>query len=129
MKTDSSKRGSSVGRTRIMHHDSRLTTTAPSDRFELRQMTFTGGIDFTPEGEEMLAPSRYVGEPSPEIDEAWNAIIGGESHYFSVSETEAKALWDADWEKYRDRIRGGWTGTYVHFVSRYLLLANFAAKA
>lgn len=92
-------------------------------------MTFTGGIDFTPEGEEMLAPSRYVGEPSPEIDEAWNAIIGGESHYFSVSETEAKALWDADWEKYRDRIRGGWTGTYVHLVSRYLILTNIFAKS
>ncbi|KIN09126.1 hypothetical protein OIDMADRAFT_23838 [Oidiodendron maius Zn] len=87
----------------------------PPHIFELTQTTFTGGVDFTPEGEEVLGQSLYVGEPSPEIDVAWNAIIGGESHYFSVSEAEAKQLWGMDWEKYRDRIRGGWTGTLDMF--------------
>ncbi|EUC26853.1 hypothetical protein COCCADRAFT_113195 [Bipolaris zeicola 26-R-13] len=83
----------------------------PSQVFELTQTVFTGGVDFTPDGEEVLGPSRYVGEPSPEIDAAWDAIIGGESHYFSVSEDEAVKLWGKDFERYRDRIRGGWTGT------------------
>ncbi|PQE29314.1 hypothetical protein CJF30_00004345 [Rutstroemia sp. NJR-2017a BBW] len=84
---------------------------APSHIFELIKTTFTGGVDFTPEGVEVLHPSLYVGEPSTEIDEAWNAIIGGESHYFSVSEDEAKKLWGDESDRYRDRIRGGWTGT------------------
>lgn len=86
-------------------------TIAPSETFELTQKIFTGGVDFSPNGEEILGPSDYVGEPSPQIDAAWDAIIGGESHYFSVSEQEAIALWGRDADKYRDRIRGGWTGT------------------
>ncbi|PQE15531.1 Tat pathway signal sequence protein [Rutstroemia sp. NJR-2017a WRK4] len=87
----------------------------PSHIFELIKTTFTGGVDFTPEGVEVLHPSLYVGEPSTEIDEAWNAIIGGESHYFSVSEDEAKKLWGDESDRYRDRIRGGWTGTLDMF--------------
>ncbi|TGO43675.1 hypothetical protein BOTNAR_1481g00030 [Botryotinia narcissicola] len=87
----------------------------PSQTFELIQTRFSGGVDFTPEGVEVLAPSLYVGEPSPEIDEAWNAIIGGESHYFSISEDEARSLWGTESDRYRDRIRGGWTGTLDMF--------------
>ncbi|KAF5868413.1 putative tat pathway signal sequence protein [Botrytis fragariae] len=87
----------------------------PSETFKLIQTRFTGGVDFSPEGIEVLAPSIYVGEPSLEIDEAWNAIIGGESHYFSVSEEEARRLWGTESDRYRDRIRGGWTGTLDMF--------------
>ncbi|KAH9207799.1 hypothetical protein DL95DRAFT_313013 [Leptodontidium sp. 2 PMI_412] len=87
----------------------------PSQAFKLIQTRFTGGVDFSPEGIEVLAPSFYVGEPSLEIDEAWNAIIGGESHYFSVSEDEARRLWGTESDRYRDRIRGGWTGTLDMF--------------
>ncbi|TGO44240.1 hypothetical protein BCON_0565g00040 [Botryotinia convoluta] len=87
----------------------------PSETFKLIQTRFTGGVDFSPKGIEVLAPSMYVGEPSLEIDEAWNAIIGGESHYFSVSEDEARRLWGAESDRYRDRIRGGWTGTLDMF--------------
>ncbi|KAH9207797.1 hypothetical protein DL95DRAFT_313065 [Leptodontidium sp. 2 PMI_412] len=87
----------------------------PSRIIELIQTTFTGGVDFTPEGVEVLHPSPYVGEPSATIDEAWNTIIGGESHYFSIAEDEAKKLWGAEFERYRDRIRGGWTGTFDMF--------------
>lgn len=34
---------------------------------------------------------RYVGEPSPEIDENWQRLIG--KRYFSISEEEAKRAW------------------------------------
>jgi hypothetical protein len=74
-------------------------------------VVFTGGVDFDSKGDEILGPSDYVGEPSPEIDAAWNAIIGGEGHYFSVSEQEALELWGVDYDRFRDRIHGGWTGT------------------
>ncbi|KUL81715.1 hypothetical protein ZTR_09659 [Talaromyces verruculosus] len=94
----------------------------PSNVFELVQTTFTGGVNFTPEGEEVLGPSVYVGEPGPEIDEAWNAIIGGESHYFSISEAEAKQLWGPSYEKYRDRGHGGWTGTLDLFHCLHCLV-------
>ncbi|KAL2060609.1 hypothetical protein VTL71DRAFT_9250 [Oculimacula yallundae] len=83
----------------------------PAETFELTQRVFTGGVDFSPDGTEVLGFSEYVGEPTPEIDAAWNAIIGGESHYFSISEEEAVTLWGTNYDKYRDRIRGGWTGT------------------
>ncbi|CAA9966493.1 DUF3328 domain containing protein [Pyrenophora teres f. maculata] len=87
----------------------------PSDIFQLTQRVFSGGVDFNSMGEEILGPSDYVGEPSPEIDAAWNAIIGGEGHYFSVSEAEAVELWGADYERFRDRSHGGWTGTLDMF--------------
>ncbi|RDW64609.1 hypothetical protein BP6252_10260 [Coleophoma cylindrospora] len=101
----------------------------PSDMFELVQRTFTGGVDFTPEGVEVLAPSLYVGEPTPEIDEAWNAIIGGESHYFSVSEVEAIELWGSESDRYRDRIRGGWTGTLDLFHCLHCLVCQSTKKS
>ncbi|EMD91266.1 hypothetical protein COCC4DRAFT_155203 [Bipolaris maydis ATCC 48331] len=84
---------------------------APADIFELTQTVFTGGVDFTPDGEEILGPSLYVGEPSPEIDAAWDAIIGGRTHYFSISKEEAVALWGKDAHRYKDRPQGGFTGT------------------
>ncbi|CZT46500.1 uncharacterized protein RSE6_06934 [Rhynchosporium secalis] len=90
-------------------HEEQVIT--PSEMFEITQKVFTGGVDFGPDGTETLGFSEYVGEPTPEIDAAWDAIIGGESHYFSISEEEAVKLWGVNYEKYRDRIRGGWTGT------------------
>ncbi|KAI1849964.1 hypothetical protein JX266_004343 [Neoarthrinium moseri] len=93
------------------HGFSEEQVVTPSDIFELTRRVFTGGVDFSPDGTEILGHSNYVGEPTAEIDAAWNAIIGGESHYFSISEEEAVTLWGADSNKYRDRIRGGWTGT------------------
>ncbi|KAH7551963.1 hypothetical protein BM1_08825 [Bipolaris maydis] len=87
---------------------------APADIFELTQTVFTGGVDFTPDGEEILGPSLYVGEPSPEIDAAWDAIIGGRTHYFSISKEEAVALWGKDAHRYKDRPQGGFTGTPLY---------------
>ncbi|TGO83121.1 hypothetical protein BPOR_0699g00030 [Botrytis porri] len=107
--TSTTRRDSPLGSTESGFIEELIVT--PSETFELIQTRFTGGVDFTPEGIEVLAPSKYVGEPSLEVDEAWNAIIGGESHYFSVSEDEARSLWGTESDRYRDRIRGGWTGT------------------
>ena len=47
---------------------------------ELEQVTFTGGPSFTPNGT-MYIPHppkvQYVGEPRPEIDDAWEELTSG----------------------------------------------------
>jgi hypothetical protein len=49
---------------------------------------------------------RYFGEPSPEIDENWNKLIG--TRYFSISE-EAKSVWPDTYSDYVDQLQGGYT--------------------
>ena len=44
---------------------------------KLEEVTFTGTPMFTENGTMSMPPSPYVGEPSPEIDEAWDALISG----------------------------------------------------
>ncbi|KAF2098242.1 hypothetical protein NA57DRAFT_77034 [Rhizodiscina lignyota] len=48
----------------------------------------------------------YTGEPSPEIDAAWLALVGGRD--FLISEEEAKALWTSDYELHWDNAKGGY---------------------
>jgi hypothetical protein len=53
----------------------------------------------------------YVGQPSHEIDSAWEELFWG--RYFSISEEEAKDLWGADYRIYHDAVRTGYTGGSV----------------
>lgn len=69
-------------------------------------------MEFAEDGTESLvfAPGEpvYVGEPSDEIDQAWSKLLDG--RYFSISESEAKAMWQDDYMRYRDNMKGGFTG-------------------
>jgi hypothetical protein len=50
---------------------------------------------------------RYVGEPTPELDDNWRRLV---SHrYFSISEEEAKRAWGEKRRRYVDENRGGYT--------------------
>ncbi len=49
----------------------------------------------------------YVGEPSKELDEAWNKLI--EWRYFSISEKEAKTMFPDSYHEYVDQLQGGYT--------------------
>lgn len=53
---------------------------------------------------------RYVGEPSPEIDENWQRLIG--KRYFSISEEEAKRAWGDRRHEFVDQNMGGYTAGY-----------------
>lgn len=80
----------------------------------IEQKRFTGGVEFTENGELFLidvpGEPAYVGEPNGDIDEAWHHILDG--RYFSLSEREAKNLWGKDYDIYRDHAMGGFTGVY-----------------
>ena len=83
--------------------------------FDIRQIKFDGGVRFDDlSGDESLVHASdepiYVGEPGPEIDQAWESLVEG--RYFSISEDEAKRLWGKDYEIYRDLHKGGFTGGY-----------------
>lgn len=49
----------------------------------------------------------YFGQPSPEIDDNWQRLIG--SRYFSLSEEEAKRVWPDKYKDYVDELEGGYT--------------------
>lgn len=49
----------------------------------------------------------YFGEPSPELDQNWEKLIG--DRYFSVSEEEAKSVWRDTYHDYVDQLQGGYT--------------------
>jgi hypothetical protein len=50
---------------------------------------------------------RYFGEPSREIDNNWEELIG--RRYFSISKEEAKGVWGEKYREYVDQLRGGYT--------------------
>ncbi|KAH8760345.1 hypothetical protein F5883DRAFT_425813, partial [Diaporthe sp. PMI_573] len=50
--------------------------------------------------------AQYVGVPSPEIDHAWEQLVGG--RYFLITEDEAKATWGAEYKDYWSQARGGY---------------------
>ena len=97
----------------------RLVTTAlnvePSRAYiERREMTFNGGPVFSPNWTYYVPnpdPVKYVGEPSPAIDDAWEELIGG--RYFLVTKEEAKDALrfdypDMDVQQLWNPIRGGY---------------------
>jgi hypothetical protein len=53
---------------------------------------------------------RYVGEPSHEIDENWQRLIG--KRYFSISEEEARRAWGDKRHEFVDQNMGGYTAGY-----------------
>lgn len=81
---------------------------------QVEQRKFTGGVEFTENGELFLidAPGErvYVGQPNGDIDEAWHNLLDG--RYFSLSEDEAKSIWGDGYEIYRDQAVGGFSGGY-----------------
>ncbi|SCV37166.1 uncharacterized protein FFFS_05530 [Fusarium fujikuroi] len=56
---------------------------------------------------------RYVGEPSHEIDENWQRLIG--KRYFSISEEEAKRAWGDRRQEFVDQNMGGYTAGFDMF--------------
>jgi hypothetical protein len=83
----------------------------------LEQVRFTGSPEFDEHGRMYHKPwdpntpwpenVRYFGEPSPQIDENWNKLIG--MRYFSISEEEAKSVWPDTYSDYIDQLQGGYT--------------------
>jgi len=83
----------------------------------LEQVRFAGSPQFSSNGtmsHKPFDPSiswpenvHYFGEPSPEIDENWEKLIG--FRYFSISEEEAKCVWRDDYHEYVDQLQGGYT--------------------
>ncbi|KAK2595877.1 hypothetical protein N8I77_013669 [Diaporthe amygdali] len=76
---------------------------------ETERRTFTGapairrnGTVYVPHQDSV----RYVGAPSPEIDHAWEQLVGG--RYFLITEEEAKATWGTDYRDYWSEARGGY---------------------
>lgn len=53
----------------------------------------------------------YTGDPTPEIDDAWEVLKGG--RYFSITEDEAKELWGDGYMEFEDKTFGGFTAGYV----------------
>ncbi|KAF7194425.1 hypothetical protein HII31_04230, partial [Pseudocercospora fuligena] len=84
----------------------------PPNLYEIEQRRFTGGIRFLSDGSKSLMLDAgepvYVGDPSPEIDRAWDELV--EARYWSISRDEAKMLWGVGFERYRDHLKGGYTG-------------------
>ncbi|KXT15673.1 hypothetical protein AC579_6114 [Pseudocercospora musae] len=89
----------------------------PPELYEIEHRRFTSSVGFHSDGTEFLIqePSEpvYVGEPSPEIDGAWEELV--HDRYWSISESEAKSLWGVGYEMYRDEVKGGWTGGFDTF--------------
>ncbi|EWG41480.1 hypothetical protein FVEG_03591 [Fusarium verticillioides 7600] len=56
---------------------------------------------------------RYVGEPSHEIDENWQRLIG--KRYFSISEEEARRAWGNKRHEFVDQNMGGYTAGFDMF--------------
>lgn len=56
---------------------------------EIEMKRFTADLDWDKDGNlhavEIPGAKKYVGEPSPEIDANWEALIPGESHRESLS--------------------------------------------
>ncbi|KAF5627486.1 hypothetical protein F52700_8412 [Fusarium sp. NRRL 52700] len=57
--------------------------------------------------------AQYVGEPSHEIDENWQRLIG--KRYFSISEDEAKRAWGDRRREFVDQNMGGYTAGFDMF--------------
>lgn len=50
---------------------------------------------------------QYVGDPSPEIDRHWDALV--ENQYFWISAADAKDSWGPDyWKYWRDQETGAY---------------------
>ncbi|KAF4336145.1 Tat pathway signal sequence [Fusarium beomiforme] len=56
---------------------------------------------------------RYVGEPSHELDENWQRLIG--KRYFSISDEEAEKIWGDRRHEYVDQNMGGYTAGFDVF--------------
>ncbi|KAJ7434949.1 hypothetical protein FB451DRAFT_1465929, partial [Mycena latifolia] len=70
---------------------------------------YRGTPQFDAEGNQYInylpGEVRYVGPPSPEIDEAWNQLT--KYRFFLLSAEEAKAQWGSDYTRYWNE---GWSG-------------------
>ncbi|KAJ9602822.1 hypothetical protein H2200_012602 [Cladophialophora chaetospira] len=75
-------------------------TMADRPQIEVVQMKFSGTPKFHPNGtayQDVIDPeNKYTGNPSPDIDEAWDELIG--ERYFYVTQQEAHSLFG---DKYR----------------------------
>jgi hypothetical protein len=82
---------------------------------KLEEVRFRGSPRFYSNGSSWREPAdpnspwpenrEYFGQPSREIDEAWDDLIGW--RYFSISEEEAKRAWGEKYKEYRDPRTGG----------------------
>jgi hypothetical protein len=94
-----------------------LSTTVPPMKVNLVKWTFTGSPSFLEDGTSVVPPIAedaewpenvdYFAEPSEEVDEAWEILIG--KRYFSISEEEAKHFWGDKYTEYVDERQGGYT--------------------
>jgi len=71
---------------------------------------FTGTPKWTDDGVASLSfgprEPRYVGEPSQEIDDAWEDLV--ERRYFFLTEPEARAAWGEEYVEFWERNEGGY---------------------
>ncbi|KAI1842108.1 hypothetical protein JX266_011641 [Neoarthrinium moseri] len=78
-------------------------------RVGIESKTFTGAPAIRSNGTVYVPHQdgiRYVGAPSPQLDHAWEQLVGG--RYFLITEQEAKATWGPDYRGYWSQARGGY---------------------
>jgi hypothetical protein len=73
---------------------------ALTSAIQVEQRRFTGSIEFHPNGTAYMSmppgSPKYFGQPGPEIDAAWHALVGG--YHFYATDAEQGTLDDADFD-------------------------------
>lgn len=94
-----------------LHHQSQLLSAPAKDAISVNQVLFVASATFnksaSPPRQFRQDGPRYVGDPSPDIDKAWDALL--DDQYFYITDEEAKIAWGDALEGYwRDDARGGY---------------------
>ncbi|KIN09168.1 hypothetical protein OIDMADRAFT_48993 [Oidiodendron maius Zn] len=77
---------------------------------------FSNGAEYIPQGSETL---RYIGDPSPEIDDSWNALT--RNRYFLLSDEEAYAAWGDSYKDFWSDQFGGYLTGFDMFHTLHCL--------
>ncbi|KUJ13261.1 uncharacterized protein LY89DRAFT_721308 [Mollisia scopiformis] len=76
------------------------------ERFSQGSPRFTeDGIEYVPQPADGMPRTQYVGDPSEEIDNAWDRLHQG--RFFLLSEDEAKDAWGPGYEQFYAPVAGG----------------------
>ncbi|MCJ1360351.1 MAG: hypothetical protein MMC33_010356 [Icmadophila ericetorum] len=88
----------------------RTDLAAIRSEISIQTVRFDGSPSFTEDGEEFVPDHpgklRYVGEPSSEVDDAWNELT--KERYFLLSEEEAHNAWGSEYEEFWNEYWGGY---------------------
>ncbi|KAF4822325.1 Tyrosinase ustQ [Colletotrichum tropicale] len=78
--------------------------------FEASPAFLDDGFEYVPEREDGTPRTKYVGEPTKDIDHNWEQLHWG--RFFLLTEDEAKKAWGPGYEKYWAPREGGYIAAY-----------------